>query len=140
METVNVVATDFSKLSKQEKMILEILKEHGGQIEQRTLTRMIAERKGKVEHISRQDALDHARKSVKEAESPELRRLLVSLFIDDINKMPREGRHYVTGSGRASVCRSIRRLEERRLICRDYWNTVYLPERFPGRFRENYKG
>jgi hypothetical protein len=123
-ETVNV--SPQPKLSKQQKFILKIIEEHNGAINQRRLTRLVAEKKGEYKHISKQDAIDHAVKTIREAEGFEHKRLLSLLLTSNIRNMPRRGRHYVTESGRASVCRSIRRLEERGLVDRTFWGNVYL--------------
>jgi len=135
MKTVNVSAS--IKLSKQQKQILRILEEHKGEVSQRELTRSISEGTGKIEHTSRQNCIDHAIKTLRENDDNEQRRLLSLLMADKIQKMPRKGYHYVTASGRASVCRGIRRLEKRNLVYRTLWRTVYLVSMFPERFKED---
>jgi len=75
---VNVPAQ--TKLSKQQKVILSILENHNGEISQRELTQLIAEQKGNYKHISKQDAIDHAVKTLREAEDAEMARFLLVKF------------------------------------------------------------
>jgi len=136
MKTVNV--PPLTKLSKQQRLILSILEEHNGEISQRELTQIVAEKTGKYKHISKQNYIDHAIKTLRETEEPAHAKLLSLLFTDIIQKMPRRGCHYVTESGRASVCRSILRLEKRQLVRRTtLWGKVYLADKFPERFKED---
>jgi len=134
-ETVNVHA--ITKLSKQQKRILTILEEHNGEINQRKLTRIIAEETGKFRHISKHDRTEHAIKTLRQADDDRERRLLELLLTDSIRNMPRRGYHHVTESGRASMCRSLRRLEKRGLVYRDVWEHVYLAHKFPERYKND---
>jgi len=126
-----------SKISKQQRLILNILEEENGEIYQRTLTRRVADELGKMKHLSKQEMQDHALKVLREADDNRERRLLSLLLIGRINSMRRGGEHYVTDSGRASICRSIRRLEERGLVRRTLFGDVYLASKFPERYRKD---
>ena len=124
MKTVNIPKQ--KKLSKQQKLILKILENHNGKINQRRLTQLVAKETGNYKHVTKQEAIDHAVKTIREAEGFEHKRLLSMLLTNNIQNMPRRGRHWINESGRASVCRSIRRLEERGLVERTIWGNVYL--------------
>ncbi|MBA7528161.1 hypothetical protein ES705_20344 [subsurface metagenome] len=51
----------------------------------------VGPQKGKIKHLSKQDAIDHAIKTLRETKEPEHRRLLSLLLTDSIQKMPRRG-------------------------------------------------
>lgn len=121
-ETVNVP----KKLSKQEKLILELLSLHDRQLRQRELTKLIAEKIGKIEHISKQDSIDHGIKVMREDIDIGQKRLLALLITDNIRRMPRQGYTFVSATCRASVSRSIKRLQARGLIKKDVLGDVAL--------------
>lgn len=116
-------------MSQLQKIILATLYsykiEHGWEsVPQYRLTRDIAKQHDRIEHVDKNQIIqrieDHAGEALRKVDTREEMDLIVKMVSSYVHSIPKRGRHFVNASTRASISRSIRRLEQRNLIEKDH--------------------